>query len=46
MNGKSERARVLFGVPVTVQSVALVVAALLLMALVGLAVLSWLEGIG
>ena len=43
MAGSPDRQRVLLGVHMTVQVVALVVVALGLTTLVGLAVLSWLE---
>lgn len=40
---ESHRQRVVFGVHVTVQTVALVIAVLALATLIGLAVLKWLE---
>lgn len=43
MTNGSDRQRVLFGMHVTVQAVALVLAALGFSALIGVMVLSWLE---
>jgi len=43
VNGRSDRQRSLLGVHVTGQLVAILLAALLLTTLVGLAVLTWLE---